>query len=176
MVRVVFSSFGRCCAQWVFWLESLICAHSSFCFAAARNSRQLSSTVGQNFVSDVRAAPDKSQSALNVEEKEQKSRKKPHFWLCSSQSRHGQPDWQGLNKCDFLQTVIGFDASVDIDTYWFSSICLKFNSLGEMTIFTASQGPFQAFRPILRRICRVFGKPKKTCHIFETGAKVLAST
>lgn len=50
--------------------------------SAARNSRQL----GQNFVSDVRA-PDKSQSALNVEEKEQKSRKKPHFWLCSSQSR-----------------------------------------------------------------------------------------
>ena len=82
---VVFSSFGRCCAQWVFWLESLICAHSLL----ARNSRQLD-VVGQNFVSDVRA-PDKSQSALNVEEKEQKSRKKPHFWLLAWTNGHA--DW-----------------------------------------------------------------------------------
>ena len=50
-----------------------------FALTLCSSSAEFSSTrVGQNFVSDVRA-PDKSQSALNVEEKEQKSRKKPHF-------------------------------------------------------------------------------------------------
>lgn len=84
-----------------------------------RNSRQL--VVGQNFVSDVQQQQQRqthkslaecvawsakatdytvywTYTAKRLKRRGKgalwKSRKKPHFWLCSSQSRHGHGDWQ----------------------------------------------------------------------------------